>query len=644
MPRDCTFHGAWLRDNEFSSWVEGVDDKCMAHCRLCDSTFSIRNRGIGQLRSHAEKEKHCSLVQKRKNQVVFDTVLNVSGMKEVQLSLPSGPCKVWSLSHGEQICRATALWSMKVAIAGYSFRSCSGIPNLFSLMFPDSLIARDLTLDEDKCSYVIAHGLGPYFHEETVRAVKTSKSCFCLELDETTTSSGDKQLDTYLRFWDEAKGSVVVHYYKSHLLGHAEASVLQSAVLDSFSMDVIPLQRFIHLSSDGPNVNKTLFAFLDAEVKSSRGGQVDLGLLNIGTCNLHVVHNAFACGMGKLAHWSIDTFLKDIYSWMKSSSVRKSDFLDIEKEFSSDGKLPLYYAKWRWLTVVPSVVRAQQLKSDLCRYYLEFVPKQYGLVLQDNEKFVRIQKQLRDPCLDARLHFVATVSTAFESFLRIFQKEGPLVHVLHFSLKDLFMSFLKRFLKAENLDGKSVSELMTLAYEDRNYHLKNSELEVGIHTRASLASLTPEARSGFYSDVRTFFISVANYLSTHLPLKNSLLRDLSALDPVRRCEEASIPRFLRLAGKLSPILDKNDLHLCDHAVSEYKQYVVDPRVDSLAKQWNGSQRVDVDFWSHVFHLKQRDSENVSTVCHFVIIIFLIEYERPRRKYIEIETLIESQLR
>jgi hypothetical protein len=76
----------------------------------------------------------------------------------------------------------------------------------------------------------------------------------------------------------------------SHLLGHAEASVLQQVVLDSLTDDVIPLQRFLHFSSDGPNVNKSL----DEEVKFSRSGHADdVGLLNIGNCNLHVVLDTF---------------------------------------------------------------------------------------------------------------------------------------------------------------------------------------------------------------------------------------------------------------------------------------------------------------------------------------------------------------
>jgi hypothetical protein len=134
----------------------------------------------------------------------------------------------------------------------------------------------------------------------------------------------------------------------------------------------------------------------------------------------------FGSGMSSLSHWALDTFLKDIYSWIKSSSVRKSDFLQLEKEYSAENKLPLYYAKWRWLTVVPAIVRTCELKQDLCRYYLQFVPARYGLIINDNEKFVRIQKQLRDPFLDVHLNFIGTTSNAFESFLRIFQKKDHL--------------------------------------------------------------------------------------------------------------------------------------------------------------------------------------------------------------------------
>jgi quinolinate synthase len=81
------------------------------------------------------------------------------------------------------------------------------------LMFPDSQIAANFSLDSNECSHIVGFGLGPYFHGETVRSLKSSKGYFCLELDETSTCSGDKQLNTHLRFWDEVPDMVVVHYY-----------------------------------------------------------------------------------------------------------------------------------------------------------------------------------------------------------------------------------------------------------------------------------------------------------------------------------------------------------------------------------------------------------------------------------------------
>jgi hypothetical protein len=109
-----------------------------------------------------------------------------------------------------------------------------------------------------------------------------------------------------------------------------------------------------------------VFSFFYSEVKQSRGVQpMGVGLLDIGSCNLHIVHNAFENGMKQLSHLSIDCLLRNVYSWMKSSAGRKSDFLEVQKEYSQDGKLPLYYAKWLWLSVIPSIARTIQLDPVL---------------------------------------------------------------------------------------------------------------------------------------------------------------------------------------------------------------------------------------------------------------------------------------
>ena len=50
------------------------------------------------------------------------------------------------------------------------------------------------------------------------------------------------------------------------------------------------------LSRDNPNVNETVEKIINDAMK-----KVNAELLNIGTCNLHVIHNEFKVGTGNLA-------------------------------------------------------------------------------------------------------------------------------------------------------------------------------------------------------------------------------------------------------------------------------------------------------------------------------------------------------
>jgi hypothetical protein len=126
----------------------------------------------------------------------------------------------------EKVCRDEVLWCLKIAVRRYSFQRSYGTAELFKCMFPDSDIASDFSLDATKTSYLTGYGLSQFFHKETVHLLKTSNSFFCFEFDKTTTNSEEKQLNTNHRFWCDKKRMIVVHYYESHFLGHADAHIL----------------------------------------------------------------------------------------------------------------------------------------------------------------------------------------------------------------------------------------------------------------------------------------------------------------------------------------------------------------------------------------------------------------------------------
>jgi len=113
--------------------------------------------------------------------------------------------------------------------------------------------------------------------------------------DEQTNNQNKKQLDLLVRYWSLKKGLVVTRYYRTILLGHAQATVVAGGILESFTTDGIDIKKILMLSRDNPNVNKTVERLINDAMK-----KVDGELLNIGPCNLHIVHNGFKVGTNSI--------------------------------------------------------------------------------------------------------------------------------------------------------------------------------------------------------------------------------------------------------------------------------------------------------------------------------------------------------
>ena len=75
------------------------------------------------------------------------------------------------------------------------------------------------------------------------------------------------------------------------------------------------------MSSDGPNVN---LKFLD-NLREQRRDQNLKELLEIRTCGLHIVHNAFKHS-GKASCWSIDKILAVIYKIFDQAASHRGDY------------------------------------------------------------------------------------------------------------------------------------------------------------------------------------------------------------------------------------------------------------------------------------------------------------------------------
>ena len=92
-------------------------------------------------------------------------------------------------------------------------------------MFPDSDIAKKMTLLKEKVFYIVSDGLGTVLLNQLVKDI-TLSGPYTLHYDEVTLLDGRKQLDLHVRYWSHITHEVVVKFLKVISLGHATGNTL----------------------------------------------------------------------------------------------------------------------------------------------------------------------------------------------------------------------------------------------------------------------------------------------------------------------------------------------------------------------------------------------------------------------------------
>ena len=117
-----------------------------------------------------------------------------------------------------------------------------------------------------------------------------------------------------LIFWDTYKNKVQVRYLDSLFLGHATAADLRKKVDDGLAG--LDLSKQIQLAMDGTNVNWKLLS--DMKKEREEGGLNNL--VNIGSCNLHVVHGALKWAT-EATKWNLQAIMKGWFQIFKDSPL-----------------------------------------------------------------------------------------------------------------------------------------------------------------------------------------------------------------------------------------------------------------------------------------------------------------------------------
>jgi len=581
MPRQTKFAEQWLDQVDANQhtlrwWCKAAPkDIYAAFCTLCYKTVPCDNMGLIQLLQHAKGKKHMEIAnvrfsQRQQHLVVLPTSAASNIASEISsVGAPSMFCV--AKSHKDQVSMAEIRWCLHVVQNDLPFAASDNVGDLFKLMFPSDPVAKDFTCGATKTSYIITHGLAPYFRDLLLADVKKSNTGFTVHYDETTTIQIKKQLDVILRYWSLEQNKVVVHYVASLFFGHAEAKTVTKQLLGALADNGLPVNKLIALSSDGPNVNKAITNLVNKELTDSHLPM----MVDIGSCNLHKVHNAFAKGLVVFGQDAEDLALKLFY-WFKHSAARREDLQIVQFALELDSIHLLRHVESRWLSLQPAVARILSQWPALLEYFKHLPDSDKSV--EKNGKYKEIMLLLINPRTYIQLVFIADVASVFSNFLQMFQREGPLIHTLYFALNDLVRTLMLCFVNTAVVGTKMAGDLVAIDVNDIKNLRTVEDMEIGEATRHSLSKIKKEQQKGVLLDMRKFLSTTVQYLQTKLPLTNGTLRDLQCLQPTARSKPESEVFIRRLARKLPQVISQEEVSA---VTDEWKVY----SVDDIPRSW-----------------------------------------------------------
>lgn len=583
----CTFQSKWLSDNRFKGWLKAVpNNKNAAECAACRKTVDLSTMGVTALTSHAKGAKHSTNLNINSSQGSIQSYVED---KTVTRPSDTATIELDTFVSKTDTLKAETLWSLKTVHSNMSYSSNEDVNYFFREMFPDSAIAKSFSCGETKSMYIACYGISPYIQLLLENKVKNQP--YVMLFDESlNVQLQKKQLDIHLRFWDN--NAVQSIYYTSAFLGHATALDL----INCFETHVerkIRYANLVQVSMDGPNVNWAVFDKLQTKLETENNKK----LLNIGSCGLHTLHNAFKAAVSD-TDWDIGHKLSALHTLFDETPARREDYEKVTRQ----QLYPLQFCAHRWVENVCVFERAIEVMPHM-KVYVENVSVK-AVKNPGTKSYESVKDFCKDPLSKIKLAFLVSVAKPIETFLTSYQTDKPMIPFLSKDLEMLIKHYMNRFVKPELRPTGSLQKLTTFDVNDKKNQKSLKHIDIGFIADQELKVMIVEkkvserAAMDFRSDCLKLLVSLVKRLQTKSPLSYGVVTNLSCLEPgqIYEQDESNHDKFRRV---LTVLVSSNrlDVNKCDEIEAQYDQFVEDARHMSAFKDFSKDKdRVDELFF------------------------------------------------
>lgn len=450
MPK-CSLRDDWFFKDDMQGYKVsdgGRKTNCCSEifCSVCICTVDVK-KGFQSLSQHAATKKHKQNAGIKLNvkQLKLTTTSMIEKNSQTEDTLAeNSKLTTFSAIHlysiSDQSVVAELIWALKVVSSNYSFASSDGIVEVFQTMFSDA-IPKGFSMSRSKLTYLITDALGPYFREELIKDI--GNECYSIIYDETTNSEGNKELQVLIRYYSTSKCMVITQHLQTMFIGKATADILSVKIVGAVENANLSLTKLIMIGSDGPNVNKKVARLINDQILHCRSKS----LINIGTCSIHTIHNAFLKGIDKYGENS-EQLIISIYYYFKGWPTRWEEFENILEKFKLPVRRFIKHVPSRWLTLHDSANRVLENWSAVEYYFLKFIPQQKSSVSTTNS-YTKIRDILSIITIKCEIIFIQSSAKIFMKYTGLMQKSEPLVHVMYTELHSLLCTLAGRICKTE---------------------------------------------------------------------------------------------------------------------------------------------------------------------------------------------------
>lgn len=532
-------------------------------CKLCNpkKSMSLSNMGKRALSSHEKSEKHKSIMNASKSTTKL--IINVTNLNSTNITnstdsnnqtvqantssnqnldkctVPESEInhnldtstqnkkvtKVRSittlLSNDDELVEAHTIWILEGVSRHLTLRDIESGTKVMPRMFKDSQIAKNIPLSKDKISYIINYGLSYHFKIELLDIVEKCDE-IVIGFDETHNCINKKeQMDFTLRFWHSDNNEVTTRYLSSAFLGHTTAKDLLEAFEENVPEKL--LKKTHQLSMDGPNVNWKLLK--DFQAKLSDMG-ISKTLIDIGSCPLHVVHNAFKSSF-ESCDWKIDQVLKALFNLYDGAPARREDYLKV----SVVKVFPKYFTGIRWIENHDVAERAREVILSVQKHIdkMKINKKE-----PSSNSYKIVKNAIFDELLDVKLAFFQEFASFLKPFLTEYQSDEPKVPFLYNDMKKLYEKILKKIINPACLKGHESDPVQIDLNEKKNL-LTATDIKLDYETKCALKKIENTKNSleicKFKATCITIYKTFLIKLLEKSPLKYPLVKGISCFDP-----------------------------------------------------------------------------------------------------------------